>query len=127
MFKTPKFTQMPEPPMFKYENVQTEAEVEKPMNPNAYEDFKKAIEEAKNYADADVKDDASDAMMHDFRRRGQYVAQRHEKREKKHINKAVLNVAWTDFFGILVHNGYEVTVKAVGDEIEITWEDKVES
>ena len=44
-------------------------------------------------------------------------------------NKAILqygyNGAWTDFYNILIHNGYEVTAKVIGeDEIVITWSDK---
>lgn len=114
----------PEPPMFKYENVQTE--VEKPMNLNATEDFKRAIEEAKNYANADVKDDAFDAMMSAFK--GKRLCT--ELRYEKHINKAVLTSRYyfDEFVQALINEGYIVTLKGKGEDVvEITWEDKVES
>ena len=131
MFKTPKFTQMPEPPTFKYENVQTE--VEKPMNPNAKEAFKKAVEEAKNYVNSDVKDEVFDAMMSDFRKRYKGCPYYEPKHEEEHINKAVLTYyphAWEDFLNILLLNGYKVSIVKVeapdskDDKLEITWKDK---
>lgn len=102
----------PEPPMFRYENVQTE--VEKPMNPNAEEDFREAIEKAK-------KCPAIDYLYFE------------PKYEEEHINVAVLTYyphAWEDFLNILLSNGYKVSIVKVeapdskDDKVEITWKDK---
>lgn len=107
MFKTPKFTQMPEPPTFKYENVQTE--VEKPMNPNAKEAFKEAIEKAK-------KCPAIDYLYFE------------PKHEEAHINKAVLTSRYylDEFVNALLNEGYVLTLKRAENEVvtEITWKDK---
>lgn len=112
----------PEPPMFKYENVQTE--VERPMNPNAKEDFRRAIEEAKNYANADVRDDAFDAMMSAFKVKRLCTELRYEE----HINKAVLTKRYylDEFVNALLNEGYELTLKRDSNEVvtEITWKDK---
>lgn len=104
----------PEPPMFKYENVQTEAEIEKPMNPNAEKDFREAIEKAK-------KCPAIDYLYFE------------PKYEEEHINRVRLAYyphAWEDVINILLSNGYKVSIVKVeapdskDDKVEITWKDK---
>lgn len=85
--------------------------IEPPMNPNAEEDFKKAIEEFERWQPT-------------------VIAPNEQK------NRAVLawrvNGAWQDFVGILLTNGYDVEIKHLADgdlysveEIEVIWGDRL--
>ena len=86
--------------------------IEPPMNPNAYEDFKKALEETKKnwHPQMFVMDEPKSRAVLAWRKNG----------------------AWQDFVAILLVNGYDVDIKHIPDggrysaeEIEVVWGDKL--
>ena len=95
---------------------------EKPMNPFATTDLsnaiKKATEELNNKL-TNVQKQMNDSINFTW------VDEARETPKNRVVIQYRFNGAWTDFYAILLHNGYRVTAEVINDEeIEIVWGDK---
>lgn len=97
---------------------------EKPMNPFATTDFRNAMKEAVDDINRRV---ANMQKMHNinFTWADEAKVSPIETPKNRVVIQYSFNGAWTDFYAILLHNGYRVTAEVINDEeIEITWGDK---